>query len=106
MDLIADGIRQLYPTLSVDDCTAWLAWVSQQPNYYICRIGQSICIGKVFTQVDPPWLKLAQEVVWTGHGREAVRTLNRTKEWARLQGATHFGYALAPRLDIVKWRKL
>lgn len=100
------AINQLYPGLSVQECTAWLLWVMEQPDYYVAVVGQSTCITKVFNQVDPPWLRVAQEVAWWGTGRDAVRALHRGMEWARLQGATVFGYSLAPQLNTVYWREL
>jgi hypothetical protein len=102
----ADGINQLYPGLSVQECSLWLEWVYTQPDYYVSTIGQSTCITKVYDQVDPPWLRVAQEVAWWGHGRDAVRVLRRGMDWARLQGAVMYGYSLAPHYDILRWRKL
>ena len=100
------AIQQLYPSLNLQECNAWLEWLSTQPDYYIATVGQATCISKVYNQIDPPWLRVAQEVAWWGHGREAVRALQRGMDWARLQGASHYGYSLAPRLDIMRWRPL
>ncbi len=103
---IAQGIQQLYPGLPLNDCIAWVEWTRTQPDYYVVTIGNSTCISKVYNQSDPPWLRVAHEVAWWGIGRDAVRTLHRGMDWARLQGATHYGYSIAPRLDTVKWRVL
>lgn len=103
---IAAGITQLHPGLSIPECTAWMQWVLQQPDYYVTTIGDSTCVTKVFNQIDPPWYRMAQEVAWWGHGRDAVRTLHRSMNWARLQGALYYGYSLAPRLTLVKWKPL
>ena len=100
------AITQLYPSLSVVECTAWLLWASEQPDYYITTIGQATCVTKVFNQVDPPWLRVAQEVAWWGHGKDAVRALHRGMDWARLQGAVLYGYSLMPDLTITKWKQL
>ena len=100
------AIDQLYPRLSAEECSLWLAWASTQPDYYIAIVGQAVCISKVYNQVDPPWQRVAQEVAWWGHGRDAVRALHRGMDWARLQGASLYGYSLAPRFDTMKWRKL
>ena len=100
------AINQLYPGLSLYECQAWLDWVQTQPDYYVSTIGQATCVTKVFNQVDPPWLRVAQEVAWWGHGRDAVRALQRGMDWARLQGASMYGYSLAPRLDILRWKQL
>lgn len=100
------AIQQLYPSLSLKECTAWLLWLSTQPDYYISTVGDATCITKVFDQVDPPWLRVAQEVCWWGHGRDAARALQRGMGWARLQGAVMYGYSLAPRLDVLRWRRL
>lgn len=99
-------IQQLYPSLSPIECQAWLEWTYTQPHYYHAIVGHAGCIVKVYNQTDPPWLRVAQEVAWWGHGRQAVRALHRGMDWARLQGAQMFGYSLAPHLDVVKWRRL
>ena len=99
-------IAQLWPGLSVVECTQWLEWAETQPDYYVTTIGAATCVSKVYDQTDPPWLRIAQEVAWWGHGRDAVRVLHRSIDWARLQGAVLYGYSLAPRLDLVKWRVL
>lgn len=103
---MAPAVAQLYPSLSVAECTEWIAWVSQQPDYYIVTIGESTCVSKVYNQSDPPWLRVAQEVAWWGKGREAVRALHRSMDWARLQGATLYGYSLAPDYYTVRWKEL
>jgi hypothetical protein len=103
---VQGAVIQLYPGLSVAECTAWLDWVGTQPDYYINSIGSAVCITKVYNQSDPPWLRVAHEVAWWGTGRDAVRVLHRGMDWARLKGATHYGYSIAPHLDIVKWRVL
>lgn len=100
------AISQLYPGLPVRECTAWLLWAMEQPDYYVTSIGQSTCVTRVYNQVDPPWLRVAQEVAWWGHGKDAVRVLHRGMDWARLQGATLYGYSLAPQLTIMKWKVL
>lgn len=100
------AVQQLYPSLNVDECNAWLDWLATQPDYHIDTVGHATCITKVFNQVDPPWLRVAQEVCWWGHGRDAVRAIQRGMDWARLQGASHYGYSLAPRLDLVRWKTL
>ena len=105
-DYILGAIEQLYPDLSPKDCHAWLEWTATQLDYYQAKVGQSVCVVKVYNHVDPPWKRVAHEVAWWGHGRDAVRALHRGMDWARLQGAEMFGYSLAPHLDIVKWRKL
>jgi hypothetical protein len=105
-DDVPAAIQQLYPGLSVGECTGWLNWVEHQPDYYIARVGKAVCITKVYNQIDPPWLRVAHEVAWWGTGRDAVRALHRGMAWARLKGATHYGYSLVPHLDIVKWRVL
>jgi len=51
-------------------------------------------------------LRVAQEVAWWGHGRQAVRALQRGMEWAALQGATLYGYSLAPNYHLLKWKSL
>ena len=103
---IAGAVQQLWPGLSVAECTAWVEWVHTQPDYYVVTIGNSTCITKVYNQFDPPWLRVAHEVAWWGTGRDAVRTLHRGMDWARLQGATHYGYSLMGQLDRVTWRIL
>lgn len=104
--IVSETITQLYPNLSPEECEEWAAWTLSQPNYYWARVGKSVCVVKVYNQPDPPWLRVAHEVAWNGYGRDAVRALHRAMDWAKLRGATMFGYSLAPRLDIVKWRKL
>lgn len=103
---IQQGIQQLYPELSNEQVLAWFEWIVTQPDYYIATIGQATCVTKVYNQSDPPWLRVAHEVAWWGTGRDAVRVLHRGMDWARLKGATHYGYSIAPRLDVVKWRSL
>lgn len=98
-----DAIQQLWPSLDPIEGNLWFQWVATQPNYHIDTIGQATCVTKVFDQEDPPWLRVAQEVCWWGHGRDAVRALHRGMDWARLQGAQLYGYSLAPRLDLMKW---
>ena len=100
------ALAQLYPTLSPHECQAWANWTLTQDNYYWVRVGEAVCGVKVYTQIDPPWLTVAQEVAWWGTGRDAVRALHRAMDWARLQGATMFGYSLAPNLGTITWRKL
>lgn len=100
------AIDQLYPGLPLNECIAWLDWVKTQRDYYVVTIGQATCVTKVYDQLDPPWLRVAQEVAWWGHGRDAVRVLQRGMDWARLQGASHYGYALAPDVKSVHWREL
>ena len=104
--VVGGAIEQLYRGLSIDECRAWLLWAAIQPNYYISSIGSAVCVTKVYTMEDPPWLRVGQEVAWWGHGRDAVRVLQRGMDWARLKGAVRYGYSLAPRLDVVKWRLL
>ena len=104
--MVHQAVQQLYPSLSERECEAWLAWARQQSNYHICRVGQAGCITKYYDQIDPPWKRVAHEVAWWGYGRDAVRALHRGMDWARLQGATDFGYSLAPHYEIVKWRRL
>lgn len=103
---ILGAVEQIYPGLDPEAFQAWAHWTTTQPNYYAARVGDSTCIVKVYDQIDPPWHRVAQEVAWCGHGKDAVRALHRGMDWARLQGAVAFGYSLAPRLDIVKWRSL
>ena len=88
---ISRAIQQLYPSLDPEKAQHWLAWALQQPDYYLARVGQAVCVVKVYDQVDPPWLRVAHEVAWWGHGRDAVRALHRGMAWARLRGATQFG---------------
>lgn len=102
----AEGIKQLYPSLLLPEVLAWYDYISTQPDYDIAQVGQAVCITKVFNQIDPPWLRVAQEVAWWGHGRDVVRALQRGMDWARLQGAQYYGYSLAPELTVVKWRPL
>ena len=71
------AIQQLYPSLSLRECNLWLQWLATQPHYHIDTIGEATCITKVFNQEDPPWLRVAQEVAWWGHGRDVVRVLHR-----------------------------
>ena len=99
-------VAQLYPSLSAEQCEAWVMAISTRPDYYIVDMPDAGCIVKVYNQSDPPWLRVAHETAWWGHGRHAVRALHRGMDWARLQGATHFGYSLVPHLDVVKWRRL
>ena len=103
---VAGIIDQLIPGLSVAEISAWIDWTRTQADYYEVTIGNSTCITKVYDQCDPPWYRVAQEVLWSGSGRDAVRTLHRGMDWARLQGATYYGYSLAPRLDLIRWRVL
>lgn len=100
------AVEQLFPSLSVEECTYWMDWVETQPDYYITKINDAVCVSKVYNQLDPPWLRVAHEVAWWGTGRDAVRVLHRGMDWARLKGATHYGYSIAPHLDVVKWRVL
>lgn len=99
-------IEQLWPGFPVEQVQAWLDWVPTQPDYCIYRVGQAGCVAKVYVMPDPPHLRLAQEVAWWGHGRDAVRALHRCIDWARLQGATRFGYSLAPHYHLTKWKRL
>ena len=103
---VQHGINQLYPSLPLEDACAWVQWIMTQSNYRLFTVGKSVCIVKVYDQIDPPWTRVAHEVAWWGHGRDAVRSLHRGMDWARLQGASLFGYSLAPQLGIVKWRRL
>ncbi len=100
------GVAQLYPSLSIPECQAWLEWVSTRPDYDIAIVGEAVCVTKVYDQVDPPWLRVAQEVAWWGHGRDAVRALHRGMDWARLQGAVQYGYSLAPQYEMLRWKPL
>ena len=100
------AIQQLYPSLNLRECTQWLEWLSTQPDYYIATVGEATCISKVFDQVDPPWQRVAQEVCWWGHGRDAVRALQRGRDWARLQGAILYGYSIAPHYHTLRWKTL
>lgn len=99
-------VQQLWPGFPVEECHAWVQWVATQPQYCTYRVGSAGCIAKVYVLEDPPYLRLAQEVAWWGHGREAVRALHRSMDWARLKGATLFGYSLAPNYLITKWKRL
>lgn len=99
-------LQQLYPNLPIPEVHAWFQWVVTQPNYKLYQIQHAGCVVKVYNQIDPPWLRVAQEVAWWGHGRDAVRVLHRGMDWARLQGATLFGYSLAPHYDRMRWRTL
>lgn len=103
---VASIVQQLYPSLSVEECTNWVSWIATQPNYHIDEIGHAGCISKVYSQTDPPWLHVAQEVAWWGHGKAAVRALHHGMDWARLQGATLYGYSLAPHYLVFTWRRL
>lgn len=103
---IPSVIAQLYPGLPLDKSEAYLEVIMQRPDYYVTEIKDAGCIVKVYNQSDPPWLRVAHEVCWWGHGKQAVRALHRGMDWARLQGATYFGYSLVPHLDVVKWRRL
>jgi len=104
--IVEGAIAQIWPGLSVSECTQWLGWVVTQPNYYMTTLRQATCVSKVYTQSDPPWLRVAYEVAWWGRGRDAVSVLHRSMDWARLQGAVMYGYSLAPKVDTVKWRAL
>lgn len=103
---ILKALEQVYSDVDPEEFQAWVHWTLTQPDYYMARVGDSTCIVKVYNQPDPPWKRVAHEVAWCGHGRDAVRALHRGMAWAKLQGATMFGYSVLPRLDIVKWRTL
>lgn len=100
------AVDQVMPEVDAREFQAWVAWTTTQPNYYMARVGNSTCIAKVYTQIDPPWYRVGQEVAWCGSGRDAVRSLKRCMDWAKLQGAVLFGYSLLPDLNTFKWRRL
>lgn len=100
------AIQQSGLTLSHPEVCNWAYWTLTQPDYYWAVVGKAGCIVKVTDQIDPPWQRVAHEAAWWGHGKDAVRALHRGMDWARLQGAIRFGYSVAPRLDLIKWRKL
>ena len=106
-DLVTRVQQQLSPEIPVQHCAAWAKYTLMHPeSYYWAVVGKAGCIVKVYDQSDPPWKKVAQEVCWWGSGRDAVRSLHRGMDWARLQGAELFGYALAPDYLTTKWRRL
>lgn len=103
---VQQAIDQLAPGLPLDEISCWFDWVEQQPDYYISTVGQAHCVTRVVDTIDPPWQRVAIEVAWWGHGRDAVRALHRGMEWAKLQRAVKYAYSLIPRLDILYWRVL
>ena len=106
MDRIEQAIQQLYPSLNHTECAAWLEWALRQSEYSLFTVRDAACVVKVYDSIDPPWQRMALEVVWCGIGRDAVRALHRGMDWARLKGATLFGYSLQHDLSTTRWRKL
>src|SRR5574339_427262 len=99
-ELVQHVHDKLTPDLPVKDCKAWALYTLRNPDtYYWARVGQAGMIVKVYNQPDPPWKRVAQEICWWGPKRDAVRSLHRGMDWARLQGAELFGYSLYPNID-------
>jgi hypothetical protein len=110
-DVVLDAIELVkqvgYPDIDPAEMQAWFAATIENPDYYWAIVGEAICIAKVYNQVDPPWLRIAHEVGWWGGTkRDRVRALHKAMNWAKLRGATMFGYSFLTDLSIVKWRRL
>ena len=105
---VHQAIPQLAPHLDPALLLDWLRVVlSLNPTYrvYVTEGCTAGCGVQVYTNSNPPWDRLAYEWAWWGHGKHAVACLHAAMNWARTEGATHFGYSCQDR-SVMRWRAL